>query len=81
MNPHPYLETEIERRPSMPALDSGSSCWLLLVEVPPDGFGGFAGDDGGEGFGGGLLDVAEAAEVGDEALAGLGADAGDVEQL
>jgi hypothetical protein len=32
--------------------------------MPPDGFGGFAGDYGGEGFGGGLLHVAEAAEVG-----------------
>ena len=31
--------------------------------MPPDGFGGFAGDDGGEGFRGSLLHVAEAAEV------------------
>lgn len=60
-------------------------CWLLLgggmrsMKVPPDGFGGFAGDDGGEGLGGGLLNVAKAAEVGDETLAGLGADAGDVQ--
>ena len=57
------------------------SCRLCFVEVAPDGFGGFAGDYGGEGFGGGLLDVAEAAEVGDEALAGLLAYAGDVEEL
>ena len=49
--------------------------------MPPDGFGGFARDYGGEGFGGGLLDVAQAAEVGEQALAGLRADAGDVEQL
>jgi len=49
------------------------------MEVPPDGFGGFAGDDGGEGLGGGLLNVAEAAEVGDQTLASLGADAGDVQ--
>jgi hypothetical protein len=49
--------------------------------VTPDGFGGLAGDYGGEGFGGGLLNVAEAAEVGQEALAGLGAYAGDVEQF
>lgn len=55
--------------------------WPLLMEVPPDGFGGFAGDYGGEGFGGGLPDVAEAAEVGDEALAGLRAYAGDVEEF
>jgi len=45
--------------------------------MPPDGFGGFAGDYGGEGFGGGLLDVAEAAEVGEEALPCLRAYAGD----
>ena len=35
----------------------------------PDGVGGFAGEDGGEGFGGGVLNVAEGAEVGEEALA------------
>jgi hypothetical protein len=52
-----------------------------LVEVPPDGFGGFAGDYGGQGLGGGLLDVAEAAEVGEQALASLGAYAGDVEEF
>ena len=51
------------------------------AEVPPDGFGGFAGDDGGEGLRRGLLDVAEAAKVGEEALAGLRADAGDVQEL
>jgi hypothetical protein len=54
---------------------------LGLVEVAPDGFGGFAGDYGGEGVGGGLLDVAEAAEVGEETLAGLAANAGDVEEF
>ena len=54
---------------------------MWLVEVLPDGVGGFAGDDGGEGFGGGVLDVAEGAEVGEEALAGLRADAGNVVQL
>jgi hypothetical protein len=52
---------------------------LSLVEMPPDGFGGFSWDDGGEGFGGGLLDVAEAAEMGEQSLAGLGAYAGDVQ--
>jgi hypothetical protein len=51
------------------------------VEVAPDGFGGFAGDYGGEGVGGGLLHVAEAAEVGEETLAGLAAYAGDVEEF
>ena len=45
--------------------------------MPPDGLRGFAGDYGGEGFGGGLLDVAEAAEVGEEALSCLRAYAGD----
>jgi len=51
---------------------------LGLVEMTPDGFGGFAGDYGGQGLGGGLLHVAEAAEVGEQALAGLRAYAGDV---
>ena len=37
--------------------------------MAPDGLGSFAGDYGGEGFYGGLLYVAEAAEVGEEALA------------
>ena len=53
----------------------------VFVEVAPDGFGGFAGDYGGEGVGGGLLHVAEAAEVGEQALAGLVAYAGDVEEF
>jgi hypothetical protein len=52
---------------------------LLLVEVPPDGFGGFAGNYGGEGFGCRLLHVAEAAEVCEQTLAGLGAYAGNVQ--
>jgi len=56
-----------------------SGCGLGLVEVTMDGFGGFAGDDRGEGFGGGLLHIAETAKVGEETLAGLGAYAGDVE--
>jgi hypothetical protein len=51
------------------------------VEVAPDGVGGFAVDDCGEGFGGGGLDVAERAEVGEEALACLWADAGNVVEL
>jgi len=49
------------------------------VEVIVDGFGGFSWDDRGQGFGGGLLDVAEAAEMGEQSLAGLGAYAGDVQ--
>ena len=57
------------------------ACWLGLVKMPPDRFGGFAGDDGGEGFGGGLLDVAQAAEVSEEAASGLGADARDGQQF
>jgi hypothetical protein len=52
---------------------------LLRVEVAPDGFGGFLWDYGGKGLGGGLLDVAEAAEVGEETLTGYGSYAGDVE--
>ena len=47
----------------------------------PDGFGGLAGHDGGEGFGGGLLDIAQASEVGKEALSCERANAGDVEEL
>jgi hypothetical protein len=51
------------------------------MKVAPDGFGGLAGDYGGQGLGGGLLNIAEAAEVGEEALAGLGAYAGNVQQF
>lgn len=39
-----------------------SSC-LRLVEVAPDGLGGFAGHDGCEGVGCGLLNISQAAEV------------------
>ena len=49
------------------------------MEMPPDGFGGFARHDGSQRLGGGLLDVAEAAEVSEEALASLGADAGNIQ--
>jgi hypothetical protein len=51
------------------------------MKVLPDGFGGFRGDYGGPGLGGGLLNVAEAAEVGQQALAGLRTYAGDFQQL
>jgi hypothetical protein len=63
------------------ALVLSRCCWLWPVEVAPDGFGGFAGDYGGEGVGGGLLHVPEAAEVGEETLAGLAANARDVEEF
>ena len=59
----------------------GFESLLVIMEMPPDGFGGFAGDYSGQGFGGGLLYVSKAAEVSEEALAGLGAYAGDVEEL
>ena len=36
---------------------------LGYMEMPPDRFGGFAWHHGGERFGSGLLDVAQAAEV------------------
>jgi hypothetical protein len=49
---------------------------LDLVEMSPDGFGGLAGDYGGEGFGVGLLDVEEAAEVSQESRVVSGACAG-----
>ena len=56
------------------------SAWRLWrVEMPPDGFGGFSWDDRGQGFGRGLLDIAEAAEVGEQSLAGLRAYAGDIQ--
>jgi hypothetical protein len=51
------------------------------VEVAPDGFRGFAVDYGGQGFCRGLLDVAEAAEVGEQALTSLCADTWDIQQL
>ena len=52
-----------------------------MVKVPPNGLRRFAGDYGGQRLGSGLLHVAEAAEVREQALAGLRADAGDVQQL
>ena len=51
------------------------------MKMPPDGFGGFAADHGGERFRRGLLHIAQAAEVGEQALAGLRADAGNIQQL
>ena len=56
-----------------------SGLWRSLVKVPPDGLSRLARDNGGEGFGGSLLHVAQAAEVSQEALAGLRADAGDIQ--
>src|SRR5208283_4144788 len=53
----------------------------FLMEMLPDGLCGFAGDDGGEGFRAGLLHIAQAAEVGKQALAGLRAHTGNLEQL
>ena len=53
----------------------------ILMKVLPDGFGGFAIDDGGERFGRGLLNVAQAAEVREQALAGLRAHAGNVQKF
>jgi len=40
------------------------------MKMTPDGVGGFAGEDGGERFGGGVLDIEEGAEVSEETLAG-----------
>lgn len=51
------------------------------MKMPPDGFGGFAGDYGGQRFGSGLLHVAEAAEVGEQTLAGLRAYAWNIQQF
>ena len=47
--------------------------------MQPDGFGGFARDYGGQRFGRGLLHIAQAAEVGEQALAGLRAYAGNIQ--
>ena len=47
------------------------------VEVGQDFFGGFAGDDFGEGVEAGALDVGDAAEFAEEFAGGGGADAGD----
>ena len=49
------------------------------MEVPPDRLGGFAWHHGRQRLGGGLLDVAEAAEMREQALAGLRAYTWDVE--
>ena len=38
---------------------------LGLVEMAADGFGGFSWDYGGQGFGGGFVDGAETAELGE----------------
>jgi hypothetical protein len=45
--------------------------------MPPDGFRGFAGYNGGKRFSGSLLHLTQASEVGEQALAGLRADAGN----
>lgn len=55
-----------------------SRCRPGFMEVTPDGFGSFARDDRGQRLGRGLLHIAEAAEVGKQALPGLGAYAGDI---
>ena len=51
------------------------------MKMLPNGIGSFTADDGGERFRRGLLDVAQAAKVREQALAGLRAHAGDFEQL
>lgn len=49
------------------------------MKMPPDGFRSFAGDNRGEGLGGGLLHFSQAAEVSEQALPCLWADAGNVQ--
>ena len=51
------------------------------MKVLPDSFGCLARNNGGERFRRGLLDVAQAAEVGKEPLASLRADAGNVQEF
>ena len=59
---------------------SSTRC-LFLVEMPPDGFSGFARNNGSQGFRGGLLDIAQTPKVREKALAGLRAYAGNVQQF
>ncbi len=54
---------------------------LRLMEVPPDGFRSSAWNHCGEGLSGSLLHVAQAAEVRDETLACLRANARDIQQF
>jgi hypothetical protein len=49
------------------------------VKVTPYGFGSFAWHYGGQRFGGGLLHVAQAAEVGQKALPSLLAYTGNIQ--
>ena len=52
---------------------------LGLMKVAEDSFGRFSRHHGAQRFGGGLLDVAEAAEVAEQALPRLRSHAGDVQ--
>jgi len=54
---------------------------LRLVEMPPDGFRCLARDYSSEGLCGGLLYIAQTAEVRNETLARLRADTRNVEQF
>ena len=51
------------------------------MKVPPDGFGGFARDDCSQGIGGSLLHIAQAPEMGEQALPCLLPNAGNIQQL
>jgi hypothetical protein len=51
------------------------------MKMLPDGFGGFAGDYGGQRFRSGLLHIAQAAEMCEQTLASLRAHAGNIEQF
>src|SRR5271157_6396349 len=64
-----------------PVVVHSSGYRLCFMKMPPDGFGGFAWNDGGQRLGGGQLHLAQAAEVGEQTLASLRADAGNVQQL
>jgi hypothetical protein len=58
-----YGHSAMERMPLSLILVQRTRLGSIYVKVVVDGFGGFAGDYGGEGLGGSLLHVAEAAEV------------------
>jgi hypothetical protein len=61
--------------------DGGSVFDCFRVKMPPDGFSGLARHNGRERLSGGLLHIAQASEMGEQALASLGAYAGYIQKL
>ena len=84
LNPLHKIDSGFEYRNGKPSsrlrgLRSRDLGRLRLVEMTPNRLSGFAGDDCGERISRGELYVAQAAEVGEQSLAGLLADTGDIE--